>query len=770
MKKTISRLALGLSFLAPLAGRAGTQWQQVNADNAPKNVQLMHPNHYLVYTLDEAMLQLQMANLPQDPAGGMIVSLPLPDGTFMDFNVWQTPMMPQSLAAQYPDIKTFTAEAVGNRSITAKLDFTMYGFHAMIFNGGQTSFIDPWDNLHDGFYMVHYKSDETRALTARMRCAVRTKDENGPAGASMEIQQKQLPKLDHKVAQKIANGYNLRTYRLALACDHQYAQAATGLSSPTVAQALAKMTTSMNRINGVYEREFSITMNLVANENSLIFVSSTGDPYGADDSNPDNLLTDNQTQCDALIGTANYDIGHVFSTGGGGLSLMGCVCQAGIKAQSCTGSPTPVGDGFDIDYVAHEMGHEYGSDHTFNDDNYGSCLGNIANDFAYEPGSGSTIMAYAGICDPDDLAYHSDPYFHSSSLEQIYGYISADGDVCAAHTATSNKLVKYASFTASYSIPYQTPFELTAPIATDSVADSVILYCWEERDLSTAGMMFSATHATGPIFRSFNPATTPTRIFPKLSMVLAGTLSDAGTEGAQGEKVPDVARTMVFKCSYRDIIHNLGCFTFPDDAITLNAINTTAGFKVTSQGTTGLSFNGATSQTVTWNVVSTNAAPISASTVDIYMSTNGGTTWQYLVGNFPNTGTATITVPNPAVTSSTCRFKVKGHGNVFFNINSANFTVTHNSGSATTPSCVAPVAASGAEINIFPVPARNTLYITASTAQHVVIYSAAGQTVWEGAVDSKTEIPVADWARGLYFARFADAKTGAPASRTFVVQ
>lgn len=768
MKRIVTGLALTAGIFGCSAAMAGSLWEKVDAQYAPSaKLQVFKPKQYLVYTMNEAALKLQLQSLSTSPEDAQIIELPMPDGTTRSFKAWQTPILPPALAAQYPSISTYTAEAVNDRSVTAKLDFTLYGFHAMVFDGDNTYMVDPYDNYNDGFYMVHYKKDETRTIEQRMKCGVHSHDENGPAGESMDIAQKGLPKLAHKTV----NGYQLRTYRLAVGCSHQYAQAATGLGSPTVAQTFSKMTTTINRVNGVYERELSVTMAFVPNENLLIFPTATGDPYGADDSNPSALLDDNQAECDALIGSANYDIGHVFSTGGGGLALLGVVCANGSKAQGVTGSTTPTGDGYDIDYVAHEIGHEFGGDHTFNDDHNGSCDGNAETSSAYEPGSGSTIMAYAGICDPDDVQPHSDAYFHAKSLNQITAYITADGGTCPVYTSTGNKQVRYAAFTNSYSIPYLTPFELTAPVAVDSVADSVILYCWEQYDLGSFGATFSATTTTGPIFRSFNPAKTNIRVFPTMSMVLAGNLSNAGVENAQGEKVPTVARDMTFKCTFRDIIHNKGIFIFPDDVTTIHAVNTTAGFKVTSQGTTGISYAGHSTQTVTWNVVGTTAAPISAANVTIYMSVDGGNTWQYTVGTYPNTGTASIVVPNPAVSSTNVRFKVKGTGNVFFNVNAKNFAVTYNSGFPISTG-VAQVSTFAGDVKIFPVPATDVLHI--STAAHnniqAIIINAVGQTVWQGKIDGQADLSVSSWAKGVYHARLISTDDGEQTVKSFIVQ
>jgi Metallo-peptidase family M12/Secretion system C-terminal sorting domain len=777
MNRFFSKLFFSAGILSSLSANATNFWHKADAGLAPKQLQVQHPTNFLVYTLDEATLKVQLWNLSSDPNDGIIITLPLPDGTFRDFKVWQTSLMPDELAARYPEIRSFTGEATDDRRVTAKLDFTLYGFDAMIYNGENTSFVDPYDNYHDGFYMVHYKRDETRALANRMTCLVKSGDEDGPAGESMDIIQNQLPKL----AAKTVNGWNLRTYRLALSADHFYCQAATGLTAPTIAQALSKMTISMNRINGVYNREFSVQMNFVTKEDTLIWPTATGsingsDPFNAIDANAGACLTANQTQCTNRIGSANYDVGHVFTTGGGGLSNLGVVCNNSSKAKSVTGSSTPVGDGFDIDYVAHEMGHEFGSEHTFNNNADGSCGGNAVSADAYEPGSGSTIMAYAGICPPDDLQPHSDAYFHASSLQQIVTKLNGSENACAVSTPTGNKTVYLPAFSASYTIPYKTPFELVGPAATDSVADTLNTYCWEQWNRGDFGKRLVATFFQGPIFRSYSPVTGSTRVFPKVSMVLAGNLSNAGVENAQGEKAADTARFMTFKMTVRDIIGGHGCVTFPDDTIHVTAVSTGAanayaGFKVTSQNTSGIVYDGGTVQTVTWNVVSTDVAPVSAANVTIYMSTDGGYTWPYNIGTFPNTGTASVTLPNPAVTTFGARFKVKGTGNVFFNVNKNNFTVNYMSTIGVTTS-VAPVNPLANDIKIFPVPASNMLHIATANNHplQALVYNSLGRAVWSGQVNGKADIEVSEWAKGIYYVRFEDLVNGNRVAKSFVIE
>jgi hypothetical protein len=737
-----------LLLLSATHSNAEDLWQRVVSDNGMKSTLVQRPINYLTYRMNGAALKLQMFNLSADPADGMFITLPLPDGSFRDFRVWQTSMLPQSLAAKYPEIRTYTAEAVDDPYVTAKLDFTAYGFHAMIFDGEHTSFVDPANSYDDGLYMVHYKSDEIRAATNRMRCLVHRDDEDGPGGVAMITKQKKLPEL----ALKTINGYQKRTYRLALSANSYYCQAVPVATTKT--QALSKMTTTMNRVNGVYEREFSVRMDFVTNEEDLIFLTPAGDPFFSINSNPSACLSQNQTQCDNIIGNSNYDVGHVFTTGAGGLSLVGCVCQSAIKAQSVTGSPTPVGDGFDIDYVAHEMGHEFGGDHTFNNDVDANCAGNAEAPYAYEPASGSTIMAYAGICGPDNVQPHSDPYFHAGSLLEMYQFIAVGaGNSCPVKTATGNKPVAYAPFAAIHSIPYLTPFELIGPPLTDSLPDdSVKLYCWEEWDLGDFGQRFTSVTTTGPNFRSFNPTKSPLRVFPKLSMVLTGSSSDAGVNNNSGEKLPTVPRSLNFRCTFRNIRHNLGCFTFPDDQVTLNAVATPTGqgFKVTSQNSGTIIYSGGSSQSVTWTVLNTNTAPISASNVDIYMSTNNGSGWQYYLGTFPNTGTATVTIPNPGASSSTVRFKVKGAGNVFFNVNSASFTVTYNPALPVTPTDSEHVTKIPIELKLFPVPTHDVLHIITDGTTQSAIYNIVGQMVWKGTIYNQLDLPVLQWPRGVY--------------------
>jgi len=754
---------MGLFILALLSGYAAPGqgiWKRVDADYAARNTSTAHTPKYTLFIADEAALTAALSAIPTDPASQTLIELPMPDGTASAFKLWRCDLIPATLAAKYPELRTYSAVALNDPRITAKLDVTTYGFHAMIYNGEQTSFVDPADNDHTGYYAVHYKRDEQRQPGDEQACLAKT-DASGREEQSMRLAQ--------KTTAAVSNGTELRTYRLALACDHQYADSATGIVNPTIAQTLSKMVTSLNRVNGVLEREVAVTLVLVANEDTLIWTGDSTingkDPFSAINDYASTCNNENQIICDARIGNSNYDVGHVFTTGAGGQSEVGCVCQFGAKAKSSTGRPHPVGDGFDIDFVVHEIGHELGANHSFNNGFNGSCaMDNRYQPTAYEPGSGSTIMAYAGICSPDDIQPHSDDYFHAVSLMEIQSYITGIGDGCAVKTPTGNKPPSIPVFTKWYNIPYLTPFELMAPAVTDSTANSGISYCWEEWDIgvddgaANHGNDLKGTTDIGPIFRSYAPVSTQLRVFPNISMVLAGVLSNAGKDDSEGEKVPEVERYLRFKLTVRDLYQGHGAFIVAGDSINIEAVYTGAGFTVTSQNTTPIIYNGGSTQNITWNNVGSDKPPVNSPNVDIYMSADDGHTWPYHIGQYLNNGSAVVTLPNPDTTVTTARIKVKGADNVFFNVNTKPFTVVHSSAGDTL-------------ITLHPVPVRNTLRVSSGNKGLLqsAVYNSVGQLVWRGEINGELDIPVNLWARGDYLIRFVDLKNQKTVKK-FVVQ
>ena len=634
--------------------QAQPYWQSIHSDLVQsRGKRYLFPEKAQTYVLNTSALTTQLLSLKELPEQGKIFDLPTPDGRTRSFKVWQTPMMEPALATKYPQIKTFTATAIDNKQVTAKIDVSPAGFHAMVFDGEQTYFIDPFSDTEDGNYLCYYKKDCRRG--------------SSPSCSVINAAQELMPHDGQAPMSNRLHGTQRRNYRLALACTYEYATAVGG-ATPTKASVLAQMVLVMNRVNGVYERELASTMTLVANTDTLIYLSNA-DPYS--NSSGGNMLGENITNLATRIGNANFDIGHVFSTGGGGVAYLAALCDNSVKAGGVTGMFSPFGDPFAIDYVAHEIGHQFGSDHTFNS-GAGFCGGNTATALAFEPGSGSTIMAYAGICDNDDLQPNSDAYFHAVSLQYIASFItnSATGGSCPVITASSNVPNTFPDFTQAYTIPLNTPFELTAPAVTDATADT-LTYCWEEWDRGGEGLAWNANNNTMPYFRSFTPSTSPTRVFPTMNNVLAGNYF------YKGERLPRAARTLKFVLTTRDVYQGWGSFnaSFDTDTVTLSAVNTGDTFRVTSQAV-ATTWSAGSNQTVTWNVAGTTAAPVNVANVNIYLSVDSGKTFPYLLaGNVPNNGSASIVVPNIPENTNKARVKVKGANNVFFQVNRGNITI-----------------------------------------------------------------------------------------------
>jgi hypothetical protein len=619
--------------------------------------------HSRALTLDVFALQAALATAPLETrrgAAALALSLPLPDGSTGRYLVLESPIMAPGLAAQFPSIKTYSGRGLDDPTATVRLDFTPQGFHAQIITPGKTTvYIDPVSLTDQRHYLSFYRHDMDRSASYnRLSCGVHTTPTATTAGGG----------LANRTATPMAIGTQLRTYRLVVAATGEY----TATKGGTVAGAQAAIVTTVNRVVGVYELELAVRLVLVPNNTSVVYTNAATDPYT--DNDPNALLSQNQTNLDAVIGSANYDIGHVFTTGGGGLAFLGVVCQNSFKAQGETGLPNPSGDVFAIDFVAHEMGHQFGANHTFNSGSANNCIddatvGTRNANTAYEPGSGSTIMAYAGICAPDNIQNNSDAYFHVVSFEEIETYLN--GTSCAATAATANLVPSITTLPANGKVlPISTPFKLTAA-ATDGNGDA-LTYCWEEYDLGPAGSPIAPQVAgqTNPLFRSFLPNASPTRYFPRLSDLVANTSN-------VGERLPTVTRALNFRVTVRDqhngsqgVVGGIRSST----VVSMSATSAAGPFLVTAPNT-AVNWAGNSTQTVTWSVAGTTANGVNCATVNILLSTDGGLSYPTTVlAGTTNDGSASVTVPNVATTQA--RIMVEAADNYFFDISNANFTIT----------------------------------------------------------------------------------------------
>lgn len=616
------------------------------------------PNISSFYQLDLEALKTKLQYAPQrsDSNGTSTVTVDFPtiNGKFESFKVMEASVMDPSLQAQFPEIRSYVGQSIHNPSNLMRFSITPQGLNTMLMTSNEgTQFIDPYTKTGN-FYILYSKRDLPK-LDEPFLCGF-VNDEELSKTVDFDLE-----------AARNANDGKLRTYELALACTVEYssfqinaANVQSGTTAQKKAAVLAAMNVTMTRVNGIYEKDFSLTMVLIPNNLSIIFVGTDN----FNNNNPDVLINQSQSVIDQIIGSANYDIGHTFSTGGGGLAGLNVPCISGQKARGITGLFAPVGDSYDIDFVAHEMGHQFGSNHTFNG-NAGSCAGgNRSSSNAYEPGSGSTIMAYAGICSPQDVQSNSDDYFHQRSIVTIWANISAGNSSSCSTNTTTNNAAPTAEAGANYTIPVGTPYKLVgASTDTDGIGSHT--YTWEQYDLGPAGLP-TETRASGPLVRSFKGTTNPTRYIPKLQDLLY----TAGS--TTWEKLATVSRPINYKLTVRDN-DSRGGQTAADN-MTATTVAAAGPFSVTSQATEGISWVQNTTETITWNVAGTTANGVNTANVNILLSTDGGLTYPtVLASNTPNDGSQAITVPN--IQQPYCRVMVEGAGNIFFNINSQNFAI-----------------------------------------------------------------------------------------------
>ena len=618
------------------------------------------PKEFNVYDLNIALLKKSLINIPKRKNelknSSVILSFPNGAGEFEKYEIFEASIMEESLQKKYPNIRSFIGIGINNSNSTIRFSLTDLGLNAMVFqNSKEATFIDPYTKNKES-YLVYKKSDLTESSDL-FQCKFDDLNSN-------------FTKANVSVSSKPnnANDGKLRTFRLAVATTGEYSQfhlTQQGIEPTATVEVkksavLSAIVTTMTRVNAIFERDVALTMELIANNTSIIFLDELTDGFTNDDS--EKLINESQTVIDAAIGLENYDIGHTFSTGGGGLAQLASPCTNN-KAKGITGDSEPIGSSYDIDYVAHEMGHQFGAHHTFNSE-AGSCGNNNKSFFtAVEPGSGSTIMAYAGLCSPDNIKGLSDEYFHLVSIKEMWANINGGNSTCGAISVTNNNAPVIEPLI-NYTIPVSTPFALTA-IATDIDGD-LLTYTWEQLDTESTTYPLVSTATGGPAFRSLSPSSSSMRYFPAQSTVLAGKLSSVW------EVLPSVARTMKFGVNVRDN-HQGGGQTASEETL-VTFIEDQGAFYITSQNTPE-TLDAGTSTLITWEVANTNLAPINCAKVNILLSNDGGLTFPIkLAENIDNNGSYEIVLPN-ITANNTVRIKVESVGNIFYAVNSANLSI-----------------------------------------------------------------------------------------------
>ncbi|KUJ57107.1 reprolysin-like metallopeptidase [Chryseobacterium aquaticum] len=666
-----------------------------------------NPKVFSLYQVDLDKIKNDLEKAPKRFSGdeSLVLKFPDSDGNTRNYIVQEASIMEPALQAQFPEMRTYTGWEKGAPSNTIRFSVTpQTGISIMYFDGWDITYLDSYTKNNSSYIL--YKRKDLPKNDRLFECHVEDLlDKNSNLNISAK-------------APLVSDGF-LRTYRLALSATGEY----TTFHGGTVPSAMAAMVTTMNRVNGIYEKTISVTMVMIANNSSLIYVNSATDPFT--NGNPNAMITENQNNTTSVIGSANYDIGHVFGTNSGGLAGLGVVCSTTNKARGVTGSGAPVGDPFDIDYVAHEIGHQFGANHTFR-----NCGGNENNATAYEPGSGSTIMAYAGICGSTlNVQNLSSPYFHAASVVEMNVVIKRTTD-CSVKTSNNNG-VPTADAGVDYIIPKGTAFVLTGT-GTDPNNDT-LSYLWEQYDNTNNTQPPVSTATVGPVYRSFIPSASPMRYFPNMTSILANNLIP------KWEVTPSVARTLNFSLLVND--NKATGNQSANDAMIVTVTND-GPFAVTSQPT-NTSYSAANPITVTWNVAGTNAGTINTPNVTILLSKDNGLTFNtVLAASVPNNGSAVVSLPNENIASA--RIMVKALGNIYFALNPSFFSVT---------SFLATSETDTTSFSLFPNPAKDEVNIrlkNQSQSGKYSMYDMSGKLVKSGEIKGNTKIRTDEFQTGNY--------------------
>jgi subtilisin-like proprotein convertase family protein len=624
-------------------------WQRSSGSVLNKNINSSDSDK-LYYKLNSDFLKAKLSSATNKSSknSSSEITIPNSEGVLERFSVWEFSNFDPELQAKYPEIRAYEGRGLDDKSAKIHFSVSPIGAQTMVIRADKpTEFIE--QNPDDKSEYILFTSNKTASSKLLCKTDNVITDTNSSG----------------KTAKEASNNKVFKTMRLALSCTGEY----TSYFGGTKLGALAGMNATLTRVNGVLNKDLALHLILITNNDAVIYTDASTDPYsnagvgvdGAWNQEVQNTLTN-------VIGEGNYDIGHLFgaSGGGGNANCIGCVCVNSEKGSAYT-SPAdgkPEGDTFDIDFVVHEIGHQLGANHTFSYDAGERTSVNV------EPGSGSTIMGYAGITDYN-VQSNSDDYFAYVSILQIQNNLA--GKSCPVSTALTNNPPTIGAG-ADYTIPISTPFVLTG--TGSNVEGSTATYNWEENDNATTtsdgNSIAYTTKPDGPLFRSVAPGSSLIRYMPSLSSVLQNRLTTTW------ESVSSIARTLHFTLTARDN-GVFGTAQTNTDAMIVNVSSSAGPFAVTSQNTADLSWGQGSFQNINWSVNNTTNLE-GSSNVNIKLSTDGGLTFPLiLAANTPNDGSESILIPTSVVSSTSCRILIEPTSNIYYALNTKSFAIGYTS-------------------------------------------------------------------------------------------
>ncbi len=623
-----------IAFLSFYGAGQDTYWKNTELTGIGKQFseQRLQVEKGKAFTLNEAKFITALEE-------NRIIYFPDGQGNRIPFQVADAHLFSKELAEKYPAIKSFKGTALNDASMQVRFSVSQKGIQSMIRVAGEKGALFMQKSTGDTYILYRRGEQKDRDLDFICRTLPDVLEDT------------------QNLSAKLVNDQTLRVFRVAVSASGEY----TEFHGGTVADALAAINATLTRVNGVFERDLAIRLELIGTTDEVIYTDPENDPYsGSLSSQVQNTLTN-------VIGEANYDIGHLFNqednTLDGNSGFIGAVCKDGRKGSAYTTLTSPTGDMFDIDLVAHEMGHQFGANHTFSHISEGTTV-------QVEPASGTTIMGYAGITGTNNVAANSSDYFHYVSILQIRDYLQT---ISCGQTEVLGNIPPTLTSLSDYNIPKGTAFVLTGE-ANDPDALDVLSYGWEQIDNGVVTQAtFGPTNPAGANFRSLPPSLAPQRYFPNLSRILNGELTQTLPPiGSAWETVSTIGRNLNFSLTVRDNALNGGQSV--SDELRVTVVNDAGPFLITSQNTP-VDYVAGSVQTITWDVANTDLAPISAETVSIVLSTDGGLTYPtVLLENTLNDGTQNIIVPSIATGQG--RIMVKASDNIFFAVNTSNISIT----------------------------------------------------------------------------------------------